>query len=50
MIKIEDMESNNIIKLQKTFYYMTIFQIILVLIIGVYQIFNLKRYIEKTQL
>lgn len=50
MIKIEDMESNNIIKLQKTFYYMTIFQIILVLIIGVYQVFNLKRYIEKTQL
>ncbi len=50
MIKIEDIESNNIIKLQKTFYYMTIFQIVLVVLIGIYQVFNLKRYIEKTQI
>eukprot|EP00340_Litonotus_pictus_P006346 CAMPEP_0170518180 /NCGR_PEP_ID=MMETSP0209-20121228/3929_1 /TAXON_ID=665100 ORGANISM="Litonotus pictus, Strain P1" /NCGR_SAMPLE_ID=MMETSP0209 /ASSEMBLY_ACC=CAM_ASM_000301 /LENGTH=175 /DNA_ID=CAMNT_0010803635 /DNA_START=124 /DNA_END=651 /DNA_ORIENTATION=- len=47
MIKIEDNDSKGIMQLQKVFYYMTLMQIVIVLAMGVYQIFNLKSFLDK---
>lgn len=47
LIKLEDKDAENIIKSQKMFYYMTLIQIILVIVIGAYQIFNLRKYLDS---
>lgn len=50
LIKIEDKESKGIMKLQKTFYYMTIIQICIVIVLGIYQLYNLKNFLDKNVL
>lgn len=47
LIKMEDKDSKSIIKMQKIFYYLTIVQIIIVIGLGIYQIRNLKNYLEE---
>lgn len=47
LIKSEDEDSNSIIKMQKIFYYLTIIQIIIVVALGAYQLYNLKSYLDN---
>ncbi len=50
LIKLEDQDSISIMKTQSTFYYMTIAQIVVVVLLGVYQVINFKKYIDNNVL
>lgn len=50
LIKLEDEDSNSIIKMQKIFYYLTIVQIFIVISLGAYQLYNLKSYLDNNVL
>ncbi len=47
MIRIEDMDSMDIIKTQKIFFYLTIIQIVVVIILGAYQLMSFKKYLDS---
>ncbi len=50
LIKMEDQDSVSIMKTQSTFYYMTIAQIVIVILLGVYQVMNFKKYLDSNVL
>ncbi len=50
LIKMEDQDSLSIMKTQNTFNYMTMAQIGVVILLGVYQVINFKKYINSNML
>lgn len=50
ILKFEEKDFRDITRLQKIFYYMTLIQIVVVLGLGIYQLLNLKNYLDKNVL
>lgn len=50
LMAAEDHDSKSIIKMQKIFYYLTLVQIIIVIGLGIYQVRNLKKYLDDNVL
>jgi hypothetical protein len=50
IVELEDQDAAATIKSQKTFYYTTLIQIAIVIVLGIYQMMNLKKYVDRTDI
>ena len=50
IVDLEDQDAAATIKSQKTFYYTTLIQIAIVIALGVYQMMNLKKYVDSSDI
>lgn len=50
IVDLEDQDAAATIKSQKTFYYTTLIQITIVIALGVYQMMNLKKYVDSSDI